>query len=446
MDDENSLQREIPKTRTGIYETTSSPKVGQEPDFSEARTGSVSQSVRMEAAAETEQEPERSNSLEYLTRTALSDFENESEHDQIQQTTTTGPVVEMPDKPKRLESHSGPPRELNGVEKLWLAGVIDGEGSIFIAKVTGKSVAKRRRGFSYAPAISLSSSNEAFVRKVKEVIGSGSVNFFEEKRLDWKDKWCYRGSSQVLRGLLPQLVPHLLIKREAAERMLQYLDFIDENPIDGPMEIPSGYYAKVDSLYLALKETNEKGKDVSAEVLTAMLSLPKSLKNRGRGGRATDCRKMTEGESIWLAGVVDGEGSVFLSKVMHPAYRRGYFYRPQLNVSNSNRQFLVKVMEIIGEGTVHLARKGNNSTRTRWEYNATAGVLRMILPQIIKHLIIKRVTAEKIMEYLEFVDSNRIKGKRPVPSGYYERLDGLYWTIKKLNEKGKSVSESGGAS
>jgi hypothetical protein len=302
MDDENSLQREIPKTRTGIYETTSSPKVGQEPDFSEARTGSVSQSVRMEAAAETEQEPERSNSLEYLTRTALSDFENESEHDQIQQTTTTGPVVEMPDKPKRLESHSGPPRELNGVEKLWLAGVIDGEGSIFIAKVTGKSVAKRRRGFSYAPAISLSSSNEAFVRKVKEVIGSGSVNFFEEKRLDWKDKWCYRGSSQVLRGLLPQLVPHLLIKREAAERMLQYLDFIDENPIDGPMEIPSGYYAKVDSLYLALKETNEKGKDVSAEVLTAMLSLPKSLKNRGRGGRATDCRKMTEGESIWLAG------------------------------------------------------------------------------------------------------------------------------------------------
>jgi hypothetical protein len=70
----------------------------------------------------------------------------------------------------------------------------------------------------------------------------------------------------------------------------------------------------------------------------------------------------------------------------------------------------------------------------------------MILPQIIKHLIIKRVTAEKVIEYLEFVDSNRIYGRKPVPPGYYERLDGLYWTIKKLNEKGKSGSESGSIS
>ena len=287
----------------------------------------------------------------------------------------------------------GPPRQLNETEMAWLAGVIDGEGSIFLVKLLGGLASKSRRGFIYVPAISLSSSSEAFARKVKEIIGKGSVNFIEEKRLNWKDRWCYRCGGLVVRGLLPQLVPHLLIKREVAERMLQYLAFVDAHPIDGPVAIGEGYYEKVDSLYLAVKGSNEKGKDVSPEVLEEMLALPKSLKNRGRGDRATECRILTEEEIVWLAGVMDGEGAIFLSKVVHPAYSRGYFYRPQLNVTNSNRQFCVKVMEIIGEGTVNLARRGDAVTRTRWEYQANSGVLRAILPQVMPYLIIKREVA-----------------------------------------------------
>lgn len=166
------------------------------------------------------------------------------------------------------------------------------------------------------------------MRKVKEIIGKGSVNFIEEKRLNWKDKWCYRCGGLVVRGLLPQLVTHLLIKRQVAERMLQYLAFVDANPLDGPVAIGPGYYEKVDSLYLSVKESNEKGKDVPPEVLEEMLALPKSLKNRGRGGRATECRTLAEEEIVWLAGVIDGEGSIFLSKVVDPAYSREYFYRP----------------------------------------------------------------------------------------------------------------------
>lgn len=98
-------------------------------------------------------------------------------------------------------------------------------------------------------------------------------------------------------------------------------------------------------------------------------------------------------------------------------------------------------MEIIGEGTVHLARRGDERTKTRWEYNATAGVLRKVLPQIVGYLIVKREMAEKTIEYFDYVDVNPIYGRRPIPPGYYERLDELYWIIKKLNEKGKPVSE-----
>jgi hypothetical protein len=551
MDQEDSVQKETPKTRIGDSQTASPPDVSKEPAFSEVPSYTGSQPVRLEDATETERTNQKDPDMGEPTvrhrspkllgplplvlstrpyghtyvkmngqtggslcfrlswqrlRTANGvGFEEEKFYrvsgavedvfafqvhflasgrrqiliyvpvkyvdrirplevrsvtiSSVEEIETKKPVGELVDgihvsswrrfaKSKLVDEESeedfgdGPPRQLNEIERAWLAGVIDGEGSIFLVKLTGGLAAKTRRGYIYVPVISLGSSSEAFARKVKEIIGKGSVNFIEERRLNWKDKWYYRCGGLVVRGLLPQLVPCLLIKREVAERMIRYLAFVDANPIDGPMATEQSHFEKMDSLYLDVKESNEKGKDVSAEALVKMLALPKSLKNRGRGGRATDCRKMSEEESAWLAGVVDGEGSIFLSKVTNPAYRRGFFYRPQLNVSNSNRSFLVKVMEIVGEGTVHLARRGDERTKTRWEYNATAGVLRKVLPQIVGYLIVKREMAEKTLEYFDYIDANPIYGRRPIPQGYYERLDELYWIIKKLNEKGKPVSET----
>jgi hypothetical protein len=64
-------------------------------------------------------------------------------------------------------------------------------------------------------------------------------------------------------------------------------------------------------------------------------------------------------------------------------------------------------------------------------------VLREILPQIVPYLIVKRTTAEKMLEYFTFLDINPIYGWSQVPPGYYEKLDALYDAIKKLNAKGR---------
>ncbi len=106
-------------------------------------------------------------------------------------------------------------------------------------------------------------------------------------------------------------------------------------------------------------------------------------------------------------------------------------------MTNSNRQFCVTVMEIIGEGTVNLARRGDAVTRTRWEYQANSGVLRAILPQVIPYLIIKREVADYVLEYLRFVRESYLPSRSAQPIWYYEKLDTLYGIIKRLNEKGK---------
>ena len=106
-------------------------------------------------------------------------------------------------------------------------------------------------------------------------------------------------------------------------------------------------------------------------------------------------------------------------------------------MSNSNRDFLIRIAGVIGEGTVHRGKKGRDGTKTRWEYIASAGVLRVILPQILPYMIVKKAHAGKMMEYFRFIDTHPLWGLKQVDPRYYEKLDLIYATLKKLNRKGR---------
>jgi hypothetical protein len=108
---------------------------------------------------------------------------------------------------------------------------------------------------------------------------------------------------------------------------------------------------------------------------------------------------------------------------------------PQFSIANSNRQFLIRIAEMIGEGTVHRGKKGGNGTKTRWEYIATAGVLRAVLPQILPYMIVKREHAKTMLKFFEFIDTHPISGHKEIPNGYYESLDSIYHKLKELKGK-----------
>src|SRR3982074_1548264 len=55
---------------------------------------------------------------------------------------------------------------------------------------------------------------------------------------------------------------------------------------------------------------------------------------------------------------------------------------------------------------------------------------RSLVVDFYPYLIIKRTTAEKMLEYFDYIDKNSIRGRNKIPSDYYENLDSIYWTIK----------------
>ncbi|MFQ5951519.1 MAG: hypothetical protein ACE5KH_05490 [Candidatus Geothermarchaeales archaeon] len=70
-------------------------------------------------------------------------------------------------------------------EKAWLVYARNTDGSIFITKY--RSIANR--GLSYRPSLTVTNTNEPFLRRVKEIIGAGSADHIPELREAYKGKF-----------------------------------------------------------------------------------------------------------------------------------------------------------------------------------------------------------------------------------------------------------------
>lgn len=171
------------------------------------------------------------------------------------------------------QTTTGGVRTLAEVERAWLAGVIDGEGSILISKIAPKK-GHYRRGFYYRVNLEIANSNHLFLKRVLELIGKGSTSLNKEKNPLRKDKWQYTGSSLVLKAVLLQILPYLTVKRRVAEKMLEYLAFVDANPIDGPIQVRPGFDERRDALYEEIKRLNERGPNSSREDRTSTFLPP----------------------------------------------------------------------------------------------------------------------------------------------------------------------------
>lgn len=104
----------------------------------------------------------------------------------------------------------------------WLAGIIDGEGTITLKK-------KRRKdngNINYIPLTVINNTNLEFLERIKEICGCGTIaqqsSSYTKKHPNWN--LIYRleikGSFNV-KTLLKQVYPYLIIKRKHAEIVMR---------------------------------------------------------------------------------------------------------------------------------------------------------------------------------------------------------------------------------
>lgn len=99
----------------------------------------------------------------------------------------------------------------------YLAGIIDGEGTVYIQKVDRKTF------FDYFPRIQIISTNKDLIVWIKDIFGGivTSRDRSNENR-NWRLQHTWYTSRKIMDILLPFILPYLIIKKNQVEVMIEF--------------------------------------------------------------------------------------------------------------------------------------------------------------------------------------------------------------------------------
>lgn len=105
---------------------------------------------------------------------------------------------------------------------IYAAAIIDGEGSIGLAKVSNYN-RKREKYFAYSPFVCVGNTNKVLTDWLLATFG-GKVKYQKRKNA-WKDFyfWDMRGRDEIV-WFLKNIISHLKLKQNQASLLIRYFD------------------------------------------------------------------------------------------------------------------------------------------------------------------------------------------------------------------------------
>lgn len=113
-------------------------------------------------------------------------------------------------------------------------------------------------------------------------------------------------------------------------------------------------------------------------------------------------RVLTVAEAAYLAGLIDGEGTLSVGKEKCKTNATGYRYTMRFSIAQANLPYLERIREMIGNGTVRVQdmRKQPSNHRPVYSLFFHRHQARWILPQVMPYLKLKGRHAEVVMAFL----------------------------------------------
>lgn len=111
-------------------------------------------------------------------------------------------------------------------------------------------------------------------------------------------------------------------------------------------------------------------------------------------------RKMSSTEAAWLAGFLDGEGSVSVSL----GGRDGKYRTWKLSAPNTAKRSLEKCLKITGAGSIVVKYEKTEQRKKLWQWQVQAQrEIRDTLIQVLPYLVIKHKQAKRFLKEFQEV-------------------------------------------
>jgi len=255
------------------------------------------------------------------------------------------------------------------------------------------------------------------------------------RRVRWKPGYALIWTNAKAAELLREIGPYLRIKANHVAALLEFQEHI------------RSYRRTRDSKGRLLPMS--KGELSFREEFHGRL---KHLNVRGMTGRSAHSRRERRYEPRlplspkYLAGFIDGEGSLMIARWKSPRYTRVY-YKPRVSISNTNREVLEEIQQIYGG---ILANQPPRKAAWRFAYQLiwTDGMVGPLLSVIRPYLVTKRIQLGVLEDLIRSrgralrIGGPTARSRGSLASSVRAYQAHLYRQVKKLNRRGPTTRGS----
>lgn len=138
-------------------------------------------------------------------------------------------------------------------------------------------------------------------------------------------------------------------------------------------------------------------------------------------------KSISETDKAYLAGIIDGEGSIGISKY-HLASRPFPAHNARLIVGQANEKFIRGLQDKWGVGSVTCVKDSGVGHRPFFKWEVSSKSALVVLESVLPYLTIKKLQAEGAVEL------ERSKGRRGGKKLTIEEVEYREWVRKKISD------------
>ncbi len=147
---------------------------------------------------------------------------------------------------------------------------------------------------------------------------------------------------------------------------------------------------------------------------------------------------MSVSEAAYVAGFVDGEGTIGIIRETRKEALAGFRYTAYISIANTDLKVLEAVREMMGNGRVvgGYQKAAKPHYKMGWKLTLSPNQIRHIIIQLMPYLIVKRKQAELVHDFLVIKETINSYSSNNMEEQY------RFWSkARELNQRGKKPSD-----